>query len=253
MADQANLFEQQAQEPQAQEPQQQQPAQQPQQQEAPQLAPEVAAFVGDGRKYATVQAALASIPHAQAHIANLEKENQRLASENESLKAELAKAKNLEDVVASLSASQQPTASQVQAGLDEQAVLELLAKRDAEAQAQANQVQVTNALIGKFGDGAKATEALKAKAAELGVGFDFMKDLAAKSPKAVLSYFNVESKPSPTSVVPQSSQTTAQYQTPPEPEYSFKTGMSGSTSDLVNAFRNCGKAVNNGQDVSHTF
>lgn len=250
MADQTNLFTQEA-EPQAQAPQE--PVQQPAPTAAPQLAPEVAAFVGEGRKYANIQAALASIPHAQAHIANLEGENQRLTSENETLKAELAKAKNLEDVVASLTASQQPAASQVPAGLDEQAVLELLNKRDAQAVAQANQVQVTNALIGKFGDGAKATEALKAKAAELGVGFEFMKDLAAKSPKAVLSYFNVDSKPQPSTVIPQGSQTTAQFQTPPEPQLNFSMGSTGSTSDLVNAFRACGVAVNGGQEVSHTY
>ncbi|WP_033931803.1 hypothetical protein [Vibrio cholerae] len=250
MADQANLFE--VQEPQAQPDQVQQPVSQPAP-AAPQLAPEVAAFVGEGRKYATVQAALASIPHAQAHIANLEAENQRLKQENESLKADLAKAKNLEDVVASLTVSQQPNASQVPAGLDEQAVLKLLEQRDAQARAQANQVAVTNALIGKFGDGAKATEALKAKAAELGVGFDFMKDLAAKSPKAVLSYFNVESKPSASSVIPQSTQTTTNFQTPPEPQLNFKVNSSGSTSDLVAAFRACGMAVNNGQEVSHNY
>ncbi|ADX87770.1 hypothetical protein [Vibrio phage JSF23] len=249
MADQANLFAQ-AQEPQAQEPQQ--PVQQPAP-AAPQLAPEVAAYVGEGRKYANVQAALASIPHAQSHIANLEAENQRLKQENETLKADLAKAKNLEDVVASLTVSQQPTASQVQAGLDEQAVLELLNKRDAQAQAQANQVAVTNALIGKFGDSNKATEALKAKAAELGVGFDFMKDLAAKSPKAVLSYFNVESKPTTSTVIPTATQTTAQFQTPPEPQLNFKMGSTGSTSDLVSAFRACGLAVNGGQEVSHAY
>lgn len=252
MADQTNLFtEENAPAPQEGE-QQQQPVQQLTQQ-APQLAPEVAAFVGDGRKYATVQAALASIPHAQTHIANLEEDNQRLKQEVETLKTELAKAKNLEDVVASLSGSQQPSAPQVQAGLDEQAVLELLAKRDAQAQAQANQLQVTNALVGKFGDGAKATEALKAKAAELGVGFDFMRDLASKSPKAVLSYFNVESKPSTTSVVPQGSQTTTAYQTPQEPELQFTVGATGATSDLVTAFKACGMAVNGGQEVSHSY
>lgn len=250
MADQVNLF---ATEP---APAQQEPVQQPVQQPAPvaapQLSPEVAAFVGEGRKYANINSALASIPHAQQHIATLEAEKAALVQENERLKGELASAKNLEDVLAKISGNPQPAQdTPIPSGLDEQAVLNLLEQRDAKARSMANQVAVTNALVGKFGDDAKALEALKAKAAELGVGFDFMQDLAAKSPKAVLSYFNVESKPTP--IVPHATQTTAQYQTPPEPQLTFAVGNSGNSSDLVNAFRACGIAVNGGQEISHNY
>lgn len=253
MADQANLFNM-ATESQAQDPQTQAQQQQSAPAQAPQLAPEVAAFVGEGRKYATVQAALASIPHAQQHIATLEAENQRLKQEVEGLKADLAKARNLEDVVASLTVNQQTTAPQAPAGLDEQAVLELLNKREAQVKAQANQIAVTNALISKFGDDVKAVEALKAKASELGVGFDFMKELAAKSPKAVLSYFNLDnSQQTSSTIVPPATQSTTQFQTSQEPELNFRVGSTGSTSDLVAAFRACGIAVNNGQEVSHAY
>lgn len=251
MADQANIFEQgnptDAPAPQAAP---QPTANQPQPTPAPTIAPEVAALVGEGRKYATVEAALASVPHAQQHIASLESENEQLKQQVADLQSKLEKAANLEDVVAKLSATQTPEEPPIPQGLDEQGVLKLLEQREAQRLAQANQVAVTNALIAKYGDASKATEALQTKAQEFGVDFEYMKDLAAKSPKAVLSYFNVEHKPQSVSVphnpVP------AQFQTPPEPQYDF-TPKGGSTSDLVRAFRECGKAINNGQEINHSI
>lgn len=249
MADQANIFDNgnPTENPAPQEPQ---PTAVPTQPQAPVLAPEVAALVGEGRKYANVEAALASVPHAQQHIASLESENQTLKQQVADLQGKLEKAASLEDVVASLTANQNPNESQVPAGLDEQGVLKLLEQREAQRLAQANQVQVTNALITQFGDATKATEALQAKAAEFGVDFDYMKELAAKSPTAVLSYFNVQSKPNtvetPHNPVP------AQFQTPPEPTYSY-VPQSGSTSDLIAAFRECGKAVNGGEEIKHSI
>jgi hypothetical protein len=249
MADQANIFTQ-GQEP-APQANPQEPAQQPTPApEAPTLAPEVAAMVGEGRKYATVEAALASVPHAQTHIASLESENQALTQQVADLKAKLEAANHLEDVVAQLSATQQPQEPPIPTGLDEQGVLKLLEQRDAARIAQANQVAVTEALVTKFGDTTKATEALTAKATEFGVDFDYMVQLAAKSPKAVLSYFNVETKPA--SVVPSYQPVPAQYQTPPEPTYDF-TPKGNSTSDLVQAFRTCGLAVNNGNQINHSI
>lgn len=252
MADQANIFEQGTNPaPQEQAPQQHEqhstPA--PQQPAAPVVPPEVAALVGEGRKYATVEAALASVPHAQQHIAHLEAENQTLKQQIQELNEKLTKATNLEDVVAKLTATQQPNESPIPQGLDEQGVLKLLEQREAHRLAQANQVEVTDALIAKFGDATKATEALKQKAQEFGVDFEYMKDLAAKSPKAVLSYFSIENKPS--TVTPTYRPVPTQYQTSPEPQYDF-TPKGGSTSDLVRAFRDCGKAINNGVEVKHS-
>ena len=248
-ADQANIFSQEGTQPEQQaNPQHEANTPQP---TSPTLPAEVAAFVGEGRKYATVEAALASVPHAQQHISSLETENQRMKQEIAELQGKLEAATRLEDVVASLSKTQQPEEQPIPTGLDEEGVLKLLEQREAQRLAQANQMAVTDALITKFGDAAKATEALKAKAQEFGVEFDFMKTLAASSPKAVLSYFDINDTQQPASVSPQYQPVPQQYQTPQEPQYDF-TPKSGSTSDLVRAFRECGKAVNNGVSVNHS-
>jgi len=249
MADQANIFSQEGVQPEQQANPQQHENNAPQ--PTPTLSPEVAAFVGEGRKYATVEAALASVPHAQQHISSLEADNQRMKQELAELQAKLDAATRLEDVVASLSTTQQPQEPPVPAGLDEEGVLKLLEQREAQRLAQANQTAVTEALITKFGDATKATEALQAKAQEFGVDFEFMKSLAASSPKAVLSYFNVDTT-QPTSVAPQYQPVPQQYQTPQEPQYDFRP-KGGSTSDLVRAFRECGKAINNGVAVNHSI
>lgn len=280
MADQANIFgngnPQQApasQEPTAQpqepqqtvpnEPSQQQAAPQQQQQAPqqapapaqPQLPPEVANVVGEGKKYASVEAALASVPHAQNHISQLEQENQTLKQQLEEMQGKVQQATTADDILAQITASQKPDGDQpVQtAGLDEQAVLQLLEKREAAKRAEQNQTAVTKELVTKYGDETKAVEALQTKAEELGVDFDYMKELAARSPKAVLTYFDVQSKPNENKVVPTSnSVSTAQYQGNQQQQYDCSVSHLGTTTeDLVNAMRNAGRLVTGGEDINH--
>lgn len=153
----------------------------------------------DGRqKYGDVNTALNSIPHAQTHIAELTRKNAELQEE-------LNKRQGMEQVLDRINSTKQTNTEQPSVNsLSEAQVLELLnsalTQKEAASIASANEAAVTDGLIKKFGDRDKATAMIKAKAEELGVGFDFMRSLAQKSPKAVLSYFNVAqtSSPNPT-------------------------------------------------------
>lgn len=146
----------------------------------------------DGRqKYGDVNTALNSIPHAQTHISDLTRKNAELQEE-------LNKRQGMEQVLDRINSTTQTNTEQPSVNsLSEAQVMELLnsalTQKEAAALANANEAAVTDGLVKKFGDRDKATAMIKAKAEELGVGFDFMRSLAQKSPKAVLSYFNTGS------------------------------------------------------------
>lgn len=141
----------------------------------------------DGRqKYADINTALESIPHAQNHIIEL-------STRVKELEEQLTKSKTMEQVLEQLQAPQSSSGQPSVAGLTEAQIKELfnreIQEREAASVAKANEAQVTRALKDKFGD--KAIEVLAAKADELGVDIGFLQSLAQRSPKAVLNYFNV--------------------------------------------------------------
>lgn len=155
----------------------------------------------DGRqKYGDVSTALNSIPHAQNHIAEL---TRKLNETQE----ELNKRQGMEQVLDRINSTTQTNTEEPSVNsLSEAQVRQLLdaelTQRESAKSAQANEAVVTDGLVKKFGDRDKAIEQLKTKAEELGVGLDFMRSLAQKSPKAVLSYFNASASPSPTPTTP---------------------------------------------------
>lgn len=145
----------------------------------------------DGRqKYADVATALNSIPHAQGRIRELTEEINKLKEEN-------ARMRGFEEVLSRLDGNSQEQGSTNPQALsieDMQSLVEqTLTQRERAASAQKNEQAVTEALVKKFGDRAKALEQLKAKAASLGIGMEVMQNLAQTSPSAVLSYFNTAS------------------------------------------------------------
>ena len=133
-------------------------------------------------KYGTVSDALNSIPAAQSHIEKLELENSQLREANDQSNA-------VDTILERL--NQQQVVDQPQTGMDENTVLALIssALENSEQQKTDNQntQAVVTAMTEKFGD--KAEEALYGKAAELGISNEFMNQLAAKSPRAVLEMF----------------------------------------------------------------
>ena len=154
----------------------------------------------DGRqKYADVKTALDSIPHAQAHILEL-------SNRVKELEEQLTKSKGMDEVLQRIQASQSESATPSVSGLSEAHVMELLNsalnQREVQSKAASNEAAVTKALVDKFGDPKKAADALVGKADELGVDINFLRSLAQKSPKAVLSYFGTGPTPTPRVTTP---------------------------------------------------
>jgi hypothetical protein len=200
----------------------------------PSLPEEVLALVGTGKKYATPEDALRSVPHAQAHIARLEEEMREL-------RERAAQAKAIDDVYEALTSRQQSesVATTIAPVVDER-FIDAVLERKLEEQKRAEEKRVNlnkvkDTLTAKFGE--KAPEVFKKKAEELGINEGFLTDLAAKSPVAALELFGANAKEKVSTAVPSGSinpQAFVQNQQPAPP----KAVMAGaSTSDLLSAWR----------------
>lgn len=196
----------------------------------PALPDHLKELVGEGKKYATVDKALESIPHAQAHISKLEQEMAQL-------REKVAEAAAVDEVYKKLMDSMNKTGEATPptvAGLDEASVLALLERREAEAVAKANVSRVKDALVGKYGD--KAEEVYKAKAQELGVTPQFLNEVVRKSPKAAEELFGIKGKEIPSGTTTGSIRTDALNDN--RPPAKPKTVMGGATTeDVIAAWR----------------
>lgn len=139
----------------------------------------------DGRqKYADVQTALASVPHAQDHIAEQ-------ASRIKELEEQVAQQKGMDAVLEQLQSQQNTTEIPSNAGLDETTIAQLLDQRldqrDVQAKQDANANSVLDTLKKTYGE--KAETQFTEKASSLGVSVGFLSDMARSAPQAVLAYF----------------------------------------------------------------
>ena len=160
----------------------------------PDIPPELANIVGEGKKYASLADALNSIAPAQAHISVIEKDNSELRAKL----AELEKAsKSVDDVLSEIRESQvqsvETPAPSADSITDE--VLVKLDERQAKQRATDNLQKTSDILTEKFGGEEKARKALADKAAELGLSVKDMMLVASKSVPAFLKYFDVTSTP----------------------------------------------------------
>lgn len=164
---------------------------------SPQLPDHLKDMIGEGKKYASVEKALESIPHAQTHI-------QRIEEENRAMRERMAELKAAEEVYKKLMENNAPPGDTPPSGpvVDEASIASLLdrklAERETQAKQAANVARVKDALVGKYGD--KAQEVYETKAKELGVGVQFLNDLVKHSPKAAEELFGI--KPKDASVAP---------------------------------------------------
>ena len=142
-------------------------------------------FVGEGKKYSSVDKALESIAPAQDHI-------QRLESEMAEMRAKLDAQSSVEETLRKFTeqkAVDTPTSQPVDLN---EVVNQVTQRLDANAQAEqrvANQKSVANKLAEQFGDMQKAKGMFEAKAKELGMSVQDMDNLAATSPQAVFQMF----------------------------------------------------------------
>lgn len=148
-------------------------------------------FVGEGKKYRTPEDALKSIPHAQTHIQNLERQLEELRG---TLSERMAQEKILEEIRAAANVARDPADGQADiaelvrntAAAELPKLFSQLTQQD---KAERNVAQVQAELVSRYGTPEKAKEVLANKARELGVSTEHLRNLASTSPKAVLAYF----------------------------------------------------------------
>ena len=155
---------------------------------APDLFADQLASIKDeaGRqKYADVNTALGSIPHAQGHISNLE-------GQVAQLQEELNKRQGMEQVLERIQQQNETsTGTPSVEGLDAAQIGELFnqfsSQREHAQQALQNEIAFSETLKNQYGD--KAQEVVANKANELGITVEFLQGVVQKSPKAALAYF----------------------------------------------------------------
>lgn len=205
------------------------------------LPDSVKELVGPGKKYATVEKALEALVPGQTHIQKLEQELKELREGQQ-------QGVDLDTVYATvqdLLAKERET--RVAPSVDEASLAGVvdraLTAAQQKAEANRNVAVVKEQLTKMFGD--KVNEKYKAKAEELGVGVNFLNDLAAKSPKAVLEFFG--GKPNASTARTHSSINTEALNTRPQPSEQGKSVMAGASSKEVTAAWQRLKAKHEGQ------
>lgn len=161
---------------------------------APEIPPELAEFVGVGKKYSSLADAHKAFPHAQQHISTLEAENARI-------KDELDKRKTAEELLNDIQngltkTTETPVAPAYSATDISQLVRTEVDRKAVEDVARQNQTSVASEFTKKFGD--KAEAEYDRIAAELGVPVASLNQLAATSPKAVFKLAGIDGAPKST-------------------------------------------------------
>lgn len=184
-------------------------------------------------KYKTVADALIGAAKAQEHI-------QRIEAENAELRTVAKKVETMEQLLQRLEQGKGSDQTPIPKVEDqEQIVLSVLEKREQALRERQNREQVLESLKGKFGD--KVQDVLQAKANELGLSVAEMGALAARSPKAVLGYFDTKAlAPSVQSTV----NTQALSPKPTEVKAPENIMWGASTKDVVGFFRQVKEEVN---------
>ncbi len=200
-----------------------------------------------GQKYSDVATALSALKHTQDHVTNLE-------SENQVFREEQIKAKTMDDVLQQVTANKDQNVQTVPSGLDADSVkgvtLDTLREYEAQKLADANQQSVVEQLRTKFGDNKKAEEMFNTKAQEMGLTVETMNQLAASSPKAVLSYFDVKGGVTPNKNIEGSVNTEALQNQVIETPKVAGIMYGASSSEIVDSWRAAGQAIQNEMEAN---
>lgn len=151
-------------------------------QTAPTIPQELQEFIGEGKKYKSLDDALKSVPHAQTHISTLEQE---MAT----LKAELAKRKSAEELLEDIKRGMKDTGETTpKVDLSQEVVSNivkaaLLQEKTKDTQTQ-NVQNVRSSFEDAFGEKAEATYLKLAE--DSGLSVQALNQLAQVSPSVVL-------------------------------------------------------------------
>ena len=154
------------------------------------LPTELVEMIGEGKKYANVEAALASIVPAQTHIANIE-------GENAQYKTKLESNDKLDTILTKLN---QPTDTPVPTSTQALNVGDIVNAVKADMQQEAtvatktsNRASVESKMTEKFGEAAPAKTVEIAQ--QLGMSIQDLTSLCEASPNAALQLMGVEAQP----------------------------------------------------------
>jgi hypothetical protein len=159
------------------------------------IPPEVSELIGEGKKYATIEAALKSIPHAQTHITRLEQETADLR----------ARKADVDEVLANMGkgSSQEVQTTSIDENTVADRVIARLTAKEQDALKSTNLITASDKLAVKAGSVEGAAAMIVQKAKELGLTTSDLQRIAEKSPTAFLAYFN-ETLPKTTDKLPMS-------------------------------------------------
>ncbi len=161
------------------------------------------ALVGEGKKFKTVEDLAKSKLESDNHIA-------RIQAENDELRRKVLESQTVEDILARIEAGRQtppvpnpnpspeahqpakPDGNEVNLQAEIQRVLQ---ESKTQERVQTNVAEVTRVLVERFGDETKANEYIKSRASELGVGVEFLQEVATKSPKAFFTTVGLDAQP----------------------------------------------------------
>lgn len=205
---------------------------------APSIPPELAELVGVGKKYQTVEAAVAALPHAQTHISTLERE---LAE----LREEVAKRKTTQELLDEIKSGIPTGATTPKSELSQDTLVKLveqvITQKESVKTASQNQNTVVDTFRATFGDQAEAQ--YNKVAAEAGLSVQALNQLAKTSPLAVIKLAGIGKTVAPTVGKIKSDVNTNAFKAPVEGQDSSFVGKSNSTANLLNAWRKAGEIV----------
>lgn len=194
-------------------------------------------WIGEGKKYKSVDDALESLPHKESFI-------EQLKRENEELRGKLEGASTVDDILNQISSSskeeeapQQEQQEQYQLKQEDIAKIidSRISEREQQQTAQQNAATVVDKMTELYGD--RAEEVYNQRAEELNVPVEWLNETAKRSPNAVFELFGVgkKEKASP-SKLSSSYNSEALSQKPQQKEH--RTIMWGaSTSDIMDTWR----------------
>jgi len=202
----------------------------------------VSKYVGEGKKYATVDAYYQAFDNAQEHI-------QKLENENAEYREQVSTMGTVEEALQKLTStevSQQEVAPQAfDPNVLDQLIESKLSAKEQQVVAQSNIKEVVNEMTNFYGDQAKAEEAYIKLAQDTGISVNFLNDMASRSPAAVLKLAGLNSKPAPSMPLDSSVNTEALRQSVQSTTPSSKVPLGANTKDMVNAWRAAGEAIKN--------
>jgi len=214
-------------------------------QSTPPVVPTIASeFVGEGKKYSSVEVALGSIPHSQAHIDNLEAENARLREAAEG-------STKLDDALSRIEAGAEQTARPATPEYDPAKMREearnVYQEIDQAVKIKANVAKANSDIYAMYGD--KSVEVTKQVAQSLGVSVEFLESTAAQSPSAFMKLVTDHSSETdgsrlPTSIQPTINSDAINLGTNPDAP-TAKVGKGGSTKELLAAWNGAKTIVAN--------